>query len=173
MVKQVMALFALTLMALLSAGCCEPKSYNVTVELNKEMRDSLPSRNIEIHFVAVSDKENERWKAYSLTKYWQPNDVMRESLPTYKMVFDPSKSAPQTLSNRDPIWNQWLSSNATTLYVLALLPGMMADAPGDEDPRRQILSLKKCRWKTNDIRLEVIRTRLVTNTQQLPDPDRD
>jgi hypothetical protein len=166
MLKQALAILAVFLIPLATVGCCDkkPVKYNVTVSLDEEMRTSLSDRKIEVHLVGISEKQHERWQSYSMTKYWQPGDTLPNSLPTFKMMFDPANSTPQTLSIKDKMWDTWLNNGANRLYVLALLPGMIADAEGDKDPRRQILPLACYRWIKRDRKIHVLIQRSGLNT---------
>jgi len=170
MIKQTMSLMFLAVLAILTVGCCgkEPRKYNVTVSLDDEMRQSLGTRKLEVHLVGINEKENQRWENYSMTKYWQPGDNLPNSVPTYKMIFDPNHSAPQTLSKNDKIWDTWLKDGANRLYVLTLLPGMVSDADGDKDPRRQIEPLACYRWLKHDGNIEIkIQKTGITTVSQL------
>lgn len=203
MVNRLKALAALTLAALSAVGCAPhgPRAYNVTVQLDDAMRQrltELTNRNIEVDLVAVNDKENERWEPYSMTRYWQPGDPLKGSVPTKVMIFDPkavqaaastrpgasnqtaAKAATQpsaysqTLSSTDPLWKKWYANvndkSVMRLYVLALLPGVFEDQPGDRDPRRQIVPLNIEQWPngTKDILLKVQTTGIITVTTPKP-----
>ncbi len=172
MLKKIMALFVLTFMGLMSVGCCSTTKLNVTVSLDDAMRAKLDNRKIEVDLVALNSKQAERWETYSMTSYWQPGDQLRDSVDSYKMVFDPSNNTPQTLTIKDPHWDKWLaqgSSDKMQLYVLALLPGLYDDAPGDKDPRRQILPLASCRWSSTNVQMTVQKTGIITTTPPKPE----
>ena len=83
------------------------------------------------------------------------------------MTFD-SKSGPQTLSAKDPIWDTWFANasdkDLMRLYVLVQLPGTIDDQPGNTDPRRQILPLGKCRWEGDSVNLQIQPTSVRTLT---------
>jgi hypothetical protein len=202
MLTRLKALAALTLAAVATVGCAHgPGRYNVTVQLDDAMRQrlsELTNRNIEVDLVAVNDIENTRWQDASMTKYWQPGDPLKGSIPTKVMIFNPTavqaaaatSPAPstqsakaaatqpsaysQTLAATDPIWNKWYANkndkSVYHLYVLALLPGVFDDQPGDRDPRRQILPLNVERWPngTKNILLKVQTTGIVTVTTPKP-----
>jgi hypothetical protein len=107
-----------------------------------------------------------------MTKFWESGDNLRESVDSYKMIFDPAKSDPQTLPKNDPHWAKWMANSGggdMQLYVLALLPGLYDDAPGDKDPRRQILPLASCRWPSTDVKLLVQKEGIITVTPPKPD----
>jgi hypothetical protein len=172
--KNVLALFTLALLALLSVGCCgkEPIKYNVTVSLDEEMRQSLSQRKLEVHLVGINETQHQRWENYSMSKYWQPGDPMPNSLPTFKMEFDPANSKPQTITIKDKIWDTWLAAGANRLYVLTLLPGMVEDAPGDKDPRRQILPLPCYRWLKRDKKIDIVVQKTGLTTMSLSRPEK-
>jgi hypothetical protein len=168
MIRKVLALAALGVMSLMAVGCsCAPAKLNVTVSLDDAMRQKLEARKIEVDIVALNSKQSDRWETYPMTKFWEPNDDLRESVDSYKMIFDPAKADPQTLAKSDPHWAKWFANSGggdMQLYVLALLPGLYDDAPGDKDPRRQILPLGSCRWNSTDVKLLVQKDGIITIT---------
>jgi hypothetical protein len=177
MLKQTIAILALFLIPLASVGCCDKKpiKYNITVDVDEEMRKDLAAANrkLEVHLVGINENQHQRWNTYSMTKYWQPGDTLPNSLPTKKMMFDPANPAPQKLSIDDPIWNKWLKEGgANRVYVLALLPGMVSDAEGDKDPRRQILPLPCYRWLKQDKKIDVRVQKTGVTTLSMSRPER-
>ena len=145
---------------------------NVTVNLDDAMRERLGSRKLEVDLVALNSKQSERWETKSMTEYWQPGDSLRDSVDSYKMIFDPTKNEPQTLSIKDPHWDKWFAQGAgdkMSLYVLVgVLPGSFDDQPGDKDARRQILPLQSCRWSSTDVHMTVQKTGIITTTPPKP-----
>ena len=174
MIRNALALAAVACTALLAVGCsCKPEKLNVTVSLDDAMRQKLESRKIEVDIVALDAKlAQARWETYPMTKFWEPGDERRESVDSYKMIFDPSKPDAQTLLKTDPHWDKWMAKSGggdMQLYVLALLPGLYEDQPGDKDPRRQILPLGSCRWKSTDVKLLVQKDGIITLTPPKPE----
>ncbi len=167
-------------------------------EAMRQRLAQLGDRNIEVDLVAVNSVENDRWENASMTSYWQPGDPLKGSVPTKVMYFNskqaqaaattnpakPGQTASQaatqpsgfseTLSATDPIWYKWYANkndkSVYHLYVLALLPGIIADQPGDRDPRRQILPLNQEEWPngTKDILLKIEPTGVITVTTPKP-----
>jgi hypothetical protein len=164
----------------------------------RQRLSELTDRNIEVDLLAVNNVENDRWENASVNRYWQPGDPLKGSVPTKVMIFNPKavqaaaatrpssstqsaaaaatqqSAISQTLSAKDPIWDKWYANkndkSVYHLYVLALLPGVFEDAPGDRDPRRQILPLNVEMWPngTKDILLKVQTTGIVTVTTPKP-----
>ena len=164
MFKKTLSLMALMLFGLLFVGCCPTTRLNVTVELDDAMKQSLGSRQIRVDLVGLNAQQHVRWQNYSMTKYWEPGDPVRESVPTKELIFD-SKNSVQTLSNKDSLWDKWLADTGDKamprLYVLALLPGLIQDQDGNKDPRRLILPLGKCRWDSTDVHIIVSQTGII------------
>jgi hypothetical protein len=173
MIKKAFGLVILTFVGLMSVGCCSTTKLNVTVSLDDAMRQRLDSRKLEVDLVALNSKESERWENYSMTQYWQPGDARRDSVDSYKMIFDPTKNEPQTLSANDPHWDKWFAQGAgdkMKLYVLVgVLPGSYDDQPGDKDARRQILPLDSCRWSSTNVQMTVQKTGIITTTPPKPE----
>ncbi len=173
MIKKLSALALLTFMGMMSVGCCSTTKLNVKVDIDDAMRERLGSRKLEVDLVALNSKQSERWESYSMTSYWQPGDSLRESVDSYKMIFDPTQNQPMTLSMNDPHWDKWFAQGAgdtMKLYVLVgVLPGSYDDQPGDKDARRQILPLASCRWNSKDVHMTVQKTGIITTTPPKPE----
>jgi hypothetical protein len=173
MMKKAFAFLTLAITGMMAVGCCSTVPLNVTVNIDDAMRQRLESRNLEVDLVALNSKQSERWETYSMTSYWQPGDALRDSVDSYKMIFDPTKNQPQTLSSKDPHWSKWFAQGAgdkMKLYVLVgVLPGSFDDQPGDKDARRQILPLESCRWSSTDVHMTVQKTGIITTTPPKPE----
>jgi len=82
MVRKLLAFLFLAL-PLVATGCiCHPTKLNVTIELDETMRSQLADRKIQVDIVGLNANEHARWESYSMTKYWEPNDPRRDSVPT-------------------------------------------------------------------------------------------
>jgi len=180
--RESLMLAVMAFFAFMAVGCCSVTRLNVTVELDKAIRDQLGDSKIQVDIVAINPNEHQRWQGYSMTRYWEPNDPMRKSVPVYTLTLDGNKNYTQTLSSNDPIWQKWLAGanekDPPKLYVLAQIRKTWVaerdDQPGDKDPRRQILPLGSCRWEKDqgsppNVHLTVKPTGIITDTQ----PKRD
>jgi hypothetical protein len=183
MLRKPFFLLAMALFTFMSVGCnCQPTRLNVTVELDDSMKQRLAelgNRAIEVDLVVVNSKDHARWENYSMTQYWTPPFERRNSVSVRTLRFDATKTEPQTLTAKDPLWDKWLANvgekDSPRLYVLTLLPGTFEDKPGDTDARRQILPLCKDRWEgagwgsAPNVKLQVKKAELVTLTAPKPD----
>src|SRR4051794_5434577 len=172
MFKHAVGFASLAVLALFNVGCCGPAPRNVTVTLDDAMRkhlvDDLSSRHIQVDIVALNSEQAKRWKDASMTTYWTYPYELHNSVQVYTMDFDPAKPGEQTLWANDKHWKDWgvgSSKDEMQLFVLALLPGTVQDQPGENDPRRQILPLDKCRWEGGQaIKLKVQSSGIITMT---------
>ena len=176
--KSLMMAF-MALFAWLATGCIcwgPTTRLNVTVALDPALRsgpDKLVGQ-IQVDIVAINPNEDERWRTYPMTKYWEPNDPMRKFVPLHTTTLDADKNPSQTLPATDPIWYKWLdranAKDPPKLYILAQIRGRFEDKPGVENRWRQILPLVSCRWNIEmgsppNVRLIVKPTGLITVTQ--------
>jgi hypothetical protein len=162
--KNIFSLLAVMLLGLLNVGCCPTTRLNVTVELDDAMKQALGTRQIRVDVVGLNAQQHVRWQNYSMTKYWEPGDPVRESVPTQPWILD-AKTPSKSMTTKDPLWDKWLADTGDKsmprLYVLALLPGLISDQDGNKDPRRLILPLGECRWDSKDLHVVVSQTGIV------------
>jgi len=83
---------------------------------------------------------------------------LRQDLSKTNFSFVASGHLQSTLPARDPKWKQWKKDGIQYLVIIADLPGVFDDGKsGSQDPRRQLLPICKCYWKswTRNIPVEV------------------
>jgi hypothetical protein len=150
-------------LAVMFTGCssCKPggppgkaQAYNLHVTLDKALKDS----SVEVDVIPVNSYDLERLKTYSVNKYWQAGDPMREDLPKVSFSFLSGNNLERVLKISDPKWQQWTKSGVQYLVLLADLPGVYQDGMiGSQDPRRQLLPICHCYWpsRTKDLVVDV------------------
>jgi len=149
--NRVVLLAGIVVMASLAGGC-DPGPFNVDVLLDERdtgLQDKIGAvQSIEVNLVGVSDTDLRRWEEVSMNSYWEPDNKMRTSAIKYVMRFGEGHPKKQTLKVSDAIWKEWIKKRqANHLFVLAYLPWLQKDSPGDADPRRKILPLERGRWE--------------------------
>jgi hypothetical protein len=143
------------LLALLLVGACATKGpgrmtpFAIRIELDPALKD----KSMLVDLVGVNPANEERWKSYSMSKYWQDGDPMRKDAAKWTCNFISESNLVRTLTPTDPIWKEW--QGASSLFVLADLPGKHSDLTGSQDPRRQILPLFQSAWEKGTKELEV------------------
>jgi hypothetical protein len=162
------AAVALLALPALLTGCSGSGmgKYNVMVSPGGGLKDAaggMPS--VEVDLVGASDAQAERLKAYSVNDYFSGRDTMRAEADKKTLSFTKASPGPQTLSEKDPIWQSWKDKGATQLVVIANLPGVSGKG---EDPRRLVLPLAGNRWDTDDIQVEVQKSGVVCRTMMKP-----
>jgi hypothetical protein len=146
------ALACLTLLGagLLASGCahCKPGvpgpniKYNVRVNLDPSLNDA----SVAVDIVGATPMTRPRWEDYSMTKYWQPQDEMRQGADKISFVMGSGGTTTKTIGMDDPKWKDWLAGGVTHILVLGDLPGGFEDKAGPLDARRQVLPLDQCAW---------------------------
>src|SRR5208337_1876229 len=132
----------------------KPRAYNLHINLDPALKDS----SVEVDVIAVNSYDLERLKSYSVNKYWQAGDSMRQDLPKLSFSFVSGNDYQRVFKSKDPKWQQWTKSGVQYLVVLADLPGVYKDGmTGSQDPRRQLLPICECYWPsgTKDLVVEV------------------
>lgn len=156
------------LVAAFSTGCetCKPgrpgrvKNYSIEVKVD----DSLKNSSVVVDLVGVNSLSLPRYEGYDMGKYWKAGDVMRRDADKLVLNFVSATELTKTVAITDAQWTKWNGNGATHLMVLADLPEDPTDKqvskPGDQDPRRQKLSLNECDWpdKTTALRVFVKRS---------------
>ena len=170
MLRKPFALLLLALLSLFFAGCfCPNTKLNVTIDLDEGLKKALASsgRSIEVDVIGLNNQQDIRWKNYSMTKYWEPNDPVRASVSATKLTFTFNATTPaQTITKQDPHWEKWLADPGDKampkLYILAQPPGLAPeDKDGSTDPRRLILPLGLCRWDSTNVQVIVSETGII------------
>lgn len=142
----------LLLVILLAGGCSRG--------LNVIAADDICKKSVEVHLVGVNRYEKDTWEAISMTDYWKPDNQLRQSAKAYTHVIQFGRGPCEiTLDKNDPIRKVWKSRKADYLFVLADLPGIFPDLPGNADARRLRLPIMGSeewglRPKTINIRIE-------------------
>jgi len=142
------------------AGCvwCRPGKpgpigkYTIDVSLD----ESLKSSSVLVDLVGVNPAGLERWQAYDMGKYWREGDTMRHDADKVVLNFVSGQTLTNSLSITNSHWDSWKSQGVTHVLVLADLPGSQTSRPGNQDARRQILSLDKCQWPGGTKNLKVL-----------------
>ena len=138
-----------TLMTVLS-GCssCKPGNpgtigkYTIDVSLD----ESLKSSSVLVDLVGVNPSGLQRWEGYDMGKYWREGDPMRHDADKVVLNFVSGQALTNSLSSTNAIWDRWKSQGVTHVLVLADISVRGESRPGNQDARRQILSLGECQW---------------------------
>lgn len=133
----------------------ETAKYDIEVSLDPALERS----SVLVDLVGINAASLPRWESYSMSEYWKRDDPnnMRRDAERKTLDFAAGNPTTQTLKMSDPQWNQWIASNGVThVAVLALLPGIDADKPGNADPRRQVVPLDRSCWPKKTQKLVVL-----------------
>ena len=145
------------------AGCssCKPGKSSgspLSYTLNVAPGESLQNSSVAVDIVGINPSELEKWRSYSLKKYFTPGDTLRQDASKVTANFAPGPQTPFVIKKLDPQWDKWLKSGVQYLVVVADLPGVYEEGKaGTQDPRRQLVPLCKCYWPggTKDLNLKV------------------
>ena len=147
----------------LSACKSGPQAYDIEVSLD---RNSFPPGNVApmyVDLVLVTEPEMKRdgWSGFSIDEYLEENTArgkLRKQFfatgKAHRLAFDESNPGPHKFQCDDLLWEKRLGQGATSLVIIADLPGI-TPKPGEEDPRRLVLPLDYARWKCGAIQLQL------------------
>ena len=144
-----LALLPLAALALfLGSGCnsstVKPRAFEVQLSIDK----SLETTSLQVDLIGANTLADlPKWSAYSVTDYWQPDNLQRRDAAKFTYQFGRGLRTTVTISRDDPRWQPWLKSGVAHLVILADLPGGATDQMGNADPRRLIIPLDKKLWK--------------------------
>jgi hypothetical protein len=136
------------LVVVLSQGCSRVANVMVTRTLSVAADPDVCKKSVEVHLVGVNRFEKDRWENMSMAEYWQPENPLRKGAASYTQVLRFGREpCTRTLEKKDPILAVWKKRKAEYLFVLADLPGLFQDMPGNADARRlRVPALESTDW---------------------------
>ena len=164
MTRKILLMLVLGFFMLAGVGCCPMKKLNISVQLDKSFQDRFGTgRQILVDVVGIKDAELDRWTNYSMTKYWQQGDSLRDTPLRKTLTFNSNSLDPQVVSAKDPLWAKWMEGasdkHPPQIFVLVQVPGSWDaskdDKAGAQDVRRQVIIPSACRNKTDTVHLVI------------------
>ena len=162
LVRRLVAGGMLLALAAVLAGCssCKPGKpgpigkYAIEVSLD----ESLKSSSVLVDLVGVNPSGLPRWEAYNMNNYWREGDPMRHDADKVVLNFVSGQILTNSLSITNSQWDRWRSEGVTHVLVLSdvHVPADQGSRPGNQDARRQILSLDQCQWASKTKVLKVL-----------------
>jgi hypothetical protein len=127
--------FAVLLLVLTMPGC--KRQPDIVVKVTDQDLQRLP---VSVDIVGVNDADRNKWATKRLSEYWSDNDpdglrdgALQAGL-LKPMKFGPGFGTEHTLPGMDPIWGQWKRRKATSIFLMADIPGVA----NDSDKRREL-----------------------------------
>ena len=161
-------LFVATVLSGCSAGA---QRHEIVIGLDPRLAESASRPTILVDAVGLTDAERRQWDAMPLSSYWMPGSAARAAVKgrTVSARFGPERAEPVRVSIDNEVWTARRKAGARWLYVVANLPGGVADRPGTDDPRRLAISLTEPKWAPDaPLTIEVQRDSVVFTTPALP-----
>ncbi len=141
----------------LLTGCSSPSLDTV----NLQGSASVASASVQVDVVGLN-AGSQTLKALPVPQYWRGGNAPYKA-DAKSFRFGPNSPQTYTIAASDPIWAHWKSIGATEVMVIADLPGVFADLPGDADQRRKIIPITS-KTKTTSATIVVDKTGLVHST---------
>jgi hypothetical protein len=153
---------ALVLLMAAFGGCssCKPGKpgpigkYTIEVSLD----ESLKSSSVLVDLVGVNPSGLPRWESYNMSNYWREGDSMRHDADKVVLNFISGQMLTNSLSVTNTQWDRWRSEGVTHVMVLSdvHVPADQGSRQGNQDARRQVLSLDQCQWPSKTKVLKVL-----------------
>ncbi len=128
------AVTAAALAFTLVTGCSSSLS-----TVNLQGSASVATSSVLVDIVGISPS-TQGLKLLPVTRYWQGGAAQAKG-DAKSFRFGPNSPQSYTLAASDPIWKHWHDIGVTEVMVIADLPGVFPDLPGDSDARRKILPI--------------------------------
>ena len=128
--RRLTSLLAALPLCLLSA--CSPQPYSGTINIVaadtfKERTGLLPT--VQLDVIGVNAIELQRWKSYPVSEYWTTENTFRESAPRQSFILTTAQPGPFQIGSWTSERKAWKESGATTLVLIADLPGAWRPRP--------------------------------------------
>lgn len=127
--QTLLALGSCTTLALF-AGCSSLRTVNVNEDA------ALAGASVPVDIVPIT-AQNAAVETAPVREYWRPGSPLRKPGVATTLRFGSGQSQAQSVSKN------WQSLGAKKVVVIADLPGVFQDLPGDSDPRRKTIPVGK------------------------------
>lgn len=162
-----LALLVLLAAAVLPGCSASGPRREVIIGLDQALAESSARPTIQVDVVGLNDAERKLWDAKNLSEYWLPGSPARAAMGDrlIPIRYGREFSQPVSISVDDKVWKAWERAGAKWVYIVANLPGGVADKPGAGDPRRLAISLTSKEWAADaPLRVQVRRDAVVFTT---------
>jgi len=122
----------------LLGGCASLRTVNVAAD------PAMSGASVTVDVIPVT-AASAGVETVSVHDYWEPGNPLRKSIAHETLQFGAGQPATQSVTK------DWSSLHAKKVAVLADLPGVFQDAPGDADARRKVIPVKNA--KTVNVRI--------------------
>ena len=127
--------------------------------VNLQGSASVTAASVQVDVVGLN-ANNQTLKALPVPQYWRgANAQYKADAKSFR--FGPNSPQTYTVASTDPIWKHWKDEGVKEVMVIADLPGVFTDLPGDSDQRRKILPVAS---KSPTATIVVDKTGLVRST---------
>ena len=142
----------------LLTGCSSPHLDTV----NLQGSASVAAASVQVDVIGLN-AGNQTLKALPVPQYWRgANAQYKADAKSFR--FGPNSPQTYTIAAGDPIWKHWSDAGVTEVMVIADLPGVFSDLPGDADQRRKVIPVTSKGSKTTSATIVVDKTGLVRST---------
>ncbi len=127
--------------------------------VNLQGSASVVSSSVLVDVVGIGPN-NQGLKLSPVSQYWRGGSAQAKA-DAKSFRFGPNSPQTYTIAASDPIWKHWKDIGAKEVMVIADLPGVFPDLPGDSDARRKLIPLNS---KSASATIVVDKSGLVKNT---------
>ena len=127
--------------------------------VNLQGSASVATSSVLVDVVGIGPS-NQGLKLSPVPQYWRGGSTQAKA-DAKSFRFGPNSPQTYTIAAADPIWKHWKDTGAKEVMIIADLPGVFPDLPGDSDARRKILPINS---KNPSATIVVDKAGLVKNT---------
>ncbi len=127
--------------------------------VNLQGSPTVTAASVQVDVVGIGPS-NQTLKLLPVPKYWAGGNAQAKA-DAKSFRFGPNSPQTYTIGPDDPIWKHWSAIGAKEVMVIADLPGVFSDLPGDSDQRRKLIPIA---GKATSATIVVDRAGLVRST---------
>jgi hypothetical protein len=140
-----------SLLVFLSVSACSNQLQGVRISTSPQMRRA----SVQVDVVGVGGSNRSAMENVPISKYFQAGNALRQSIQAKAMRFGNGQPDEQSVDRNDPLWRTWLDKKSQSLVIMADVPGVFDDLPGEADPRRKVLLLSGKEAPAGVVHLEI------------------
>lgn len=139
------------LLVLLLAPACSNQLQGVRISTSPEMRRA----SVQVDVIGVTGSNRSAMENVPISKYFQAGNPLRQNVQAMSMRFGNAQPVSQSVDRNSPLWRAWMDKKSQSLVIMADVPGVFDDLPGEADPRRKILLLTGKEAAAGEVHLEI------------------
>jgi hypothetical protein len=139
------------ILAFLTLTACSNQLQGVRITTSPELKRA----SVQVDVVGVTGSSRSAMEHVPVSKYFQAGNALRQTVQAKSMRFGNAQVDSLSVDRSDPLWRAWLDRKSQSIVIMADVPGVFDDLPGEADPRRKILPLSGKEAPAGVVHLEI------------------